>query len=993
MTSQHGSYRMAAALMACALLGAAPARPAKPLPALVNPFIGTGGHGHTFPGPSAPAGMVQLSPDTRAHPSDWDGCGGYHASDRRILGFSHTHLSGTGVADLCDILVAPYTGALQAQAGQEGQPGYGSAFDHASERAWAGYYAVTLKDHGIRSELTASPRVGFHRHTFPAGREARIAVDLVHRDEVLDARFQVVSNREIQGWRRSRSWARNQGVYFVARFSRPIRDWQVDAGGVLQPRLTKAEGRHLKAHLAFGTAGGPLEIQVGLSAVDLAGARRNLEAEGRRGFDEARRAAEAEWERELSRIRVSGGSRDQRVVFYTALYHALLAPNRYQDVDGRYRGMDGRIHHAAPDTHFTVFSLWDTFRTLHPLMTLLDRTRTEGYAQTMLRQFEQGGRLPVWELQGNETDCMIGYHAVPVLADAILRGFTGFDYARALEAMKASAEGDRFGLAAYRRHGYIPAEEEGEGVSKTLEYAFDDACIARVAGKLGRKDDQLRYDRRAQGWKHLFDPSTGFFRGRLEGHWWSPFDPSEVNANFTEGNAWQYAFFVPHDVSGLMAFHGGAEAFAAKLDALFAADSRITGTQQPDITGLVGQYAHGNEPSHHLAYLHAFVGQPWKTQARVRQLMDGMYRNAPDGLIGNEDCGQMSAWLVMSALGFYSVTPASGQYVIGTPWFPEATVRLQNGALLTVRAPGASSERPYIQALHRHGKAHPRAFLTWEELMAGGELRFTLGAQPTRWGSAEMDRPHTATPGPQVVPAPFVAEGASHFRGATAVRLGVALPGAVVRYTLDGSEPTETSPRAEGPIPIDRSRVVKARAWVEGCEPSPVLAATFTRVPEGRVLSIQGRYSRQYSAGDDSALIDGLRGGAHWRQGRWQGYQGQDGVFTVDLGKAQPLGKVALGCIQDTRSWILMPREVVFEGSADGQTYRELGRVRPMADPASQVVAREDLGVDAAGAAIRYLRVTARHAGPLPPGHPGAGNPSFFFVDEILAEVSGPAGP
>ncbi len=980
-------------LVACAFLGAAPARPTKPLPALVNPFIGTGGHGHTFPGPSAPAGMVQLSPDTRAHPSDWDGCGGYHASDRRILGFSHTHLSGTGVADLCDILLAPYTGALQAQAGQEGQPGYGSSFDRATEQGWAGYYAVMLKDHGIRSELTASPRVGFHRHTFPKGQEARIAVDLVHRDEVLDAGFQVVNDREVQGWRRSRSWARNQVVYFVARFSRPFRDWQVDAGGALQPRLTKAEGRHLKAHLAFGSAGGPLEIQVGISAVDLAGARRNLEAEGRRGFEEARRAAEADWERELSRIRVSGGSRDQRVVFYTALYHVLLAPNRYQDVDGRYRGMDGRIHHAAPDTHFTVFSLWDTFRTLHPLMTLLDRTRTEGYAQTMLRQYEQGGRLPVWELQGNETDCMIGYHAVPVLADAILRGFTGFDHAKALEAMKASAEGDRFGLAAYRRHGYIPADEEGEGVSKTLEYAFDDACIARVAGKLGRRAEQARYDRRAQGWKHLFDPSSGFLRGRLEGHWWSPFDPTEVNANYTEGNAWQYAFFVPHDVSGLMAFHGGSEAFAARLDALFTAESRITGTQQPDITGLVGQYAHGNEPSHHLAYLHAFAGQPWKTQARVRQLMDGMYRNAPDGLIGNEDCGQMSAWLVMSALGFYSVTPASGQYVIGTPWFPEATVRLQNGAVMTLRAPGASPERPYIQALHRRGQAHPRAFLTWEELMAGGELRFTLGTQPSDWGSAEVERPRTATPGPQVVPAPFVAEGASHFRGTTAVRLGVALPGARVHYTLDGSEPTEASPLAEGTISIDRSGVLKARAWVEGGEPSPVLEATFTRVPEGRSLVIQGRYSRQYSAGGDSALIDGLRGGAHWRQGRWQGYQGQDVVFTVDLGTAQPLGRVALGCIQDTRSWILMPREVIFEGAKEGRTFRELGRARPTAEPGSLEVLREDLGVEAGGALIRYLRVTVRHAGPLPSNHPGAGSPSFFFADEILAEVSGPIGP
>ncbi|MDP2876164.1 MAG: GH92 family glycosyl hydrolase, partial [Holophaga sp.] len=665
--------------------GALFATPPKGLVGRVNPFIGTGGHGHTFPGASAPFGGVQLSPDTRLDPGDWDGCGGYHYSDSRIHGFSHTHLSGTGVSDYCDVLFAPHTGDWRFTNGKNGKPGYGSAFDHASEKAWPGYYAVTLKDYGIRAELTATPRAGLHRYTFPKGKAARLVIDLEHRDEVLESSLRFVGDREIEGYRRSQSWAKDQQVYFVARFSKPFVEHGLVVQGTLLSRASDARDKRLKAAVSFGNQGGAVLVRVGISAVSVEGARKNLEAEiPDWNFDAVLQQTERAWEKELSKITVEGGTKDQQTIFYTALYHAMLSPNVFQDVDGMYRGRDQAIHGAEPGTHYTVFSLWDTFRALHPLLTIIDRKRSSQFARTFLRQFEEGGQLPVWELAGNETDCMIGYHAVPVLADIILKGIGGFDVLKVFEAMRASAEQDRLGLKPYKALGYVPANEEGESVSKTLEYAYDDWCIAMVAQKLGRTADYERYLKRAQGFKHLFDPSTGFFRGRMEGHWWTPFDPREVNANFTEANAWQYAFFAPQDLDALIGFHGGKAGFAKKLDELFSAQSQISGTAQADITGLIGQYAHGNEPSHHMAYLYSFAGQPWKTQAMVRRILEEFYRNDPDGLIGNEDCGQMSAWYVLSALGFYSVTPGSNTYVIGTPLFPKATLRLENGKTFTI---------------------------------------------------------------------------------------------------------------------------------------------------------------------------------------------------------------------------------------------------------------------------------------------------------------------
>jgi len=667
----------------------------------VDPFIGTGGHGHTFPGATLPFGMVQLSPDTRLE--GWDGCSGYHYSDDVIYGFSHTHLSGTGISDYGDILFMPLTGEPHLDNGHGGDPtsGYASRFEKGSERAGPGWYAVRLADYDIEVELTATERSGLHRYRFPEGAPAWVIVDLTHRDELLDFALRSVGEQEIEGFRRSTGWANDQPVHFAARFSRPF---------------LKAEIVGAKARLHFGEEGGELLLRVGISAIDIAGARRNLEAEqDERGFDDIRQAARAAWNAALGKIEIIGGSAEQREIFYSALYHAMIAPNLYSDVDGRYRGMDGKRHRVHMRRQYTVFSLWDTFRSAHPLYTLIETERTREFIQTFLTMYEQGGRLPVWELAANETDTMIGYHAIPVIADAWLKGIRGFDSRWVLGAMVHSATRDHFGLAAYRRQGFIGSEDDGESVSKTLEYSYDDWCIARMAESLNKRELAAEYDRRSQGWRHLLDPESGFMRARRNQRWVEPFDPRRVDNNYTEANAWQYSFFVPHDIEGLIAAHGGDRNFVERLDALFEAESATTGRTQADITGLIGQYAHGNEPSHHMAWLYHYTGRPDASARRVRQILDQLYTAEPDGLSGNEDCGQMSSWYVLAAIGLYPVTPCSDQYLLGVPLFEKVTLNLESGQAFTIGARGAGD---YIESATLNGAPLTRSFLRHSEIAA-----------------------------------------------------------------------------------------------------------------------------------------------------------------------------------------------------------------------------------------------------------------------------------
>ena len=592
----------------------------------VNPFVGTGGHGHTFPGAVYPFGMIQLSPDTRPLPGDWDGCSGYHYSDTLIYGFSHTHLSGTGCDDWCDILVTP-----------GGKP---SRFSHSREKAVPGYYEVYLEDTKVLARLTAGRRSALHAYSFQD--RALVTVDLSHRDPLEDFALKAEGNT-CYGYRISNSWARHQGVYFFMTFNVPIE---------------KADVEGEKALLSFG--GREVEIRVGISSVSCENARENLLRDWPASIEAQKKSTGKAWESYLKKVSCPYKDKEHKTRFYTALYHTAIHPTLYSDVNGEYRGMDGKVHRADGWERYTVFSLWDTFRGLHPLLTEIEPERTVDFIRSMLSVYDEAGKLPVWELSGWETNCMIGYNAAPVLADAILRGLPGFDYEHAFQAMLASAHNGEFGLSSFRENGLVLADDEHESVSKTLEYAFDDWCVSQVALKLGHPDEYQAFMTSSQYWKNVLDPQTLFMRARLNGRWFSPFDPREVNNNYTEANSWQYSFFVPHDVPGLIAAMGGPEAFEARLDALFEAPEQTTGRTQADITGLIGQYAHGNEPSHHIAYLYDFIGRPDKRRARVDQILETLYSSAPDGLCGNEDCGQMSAWYVLSSIGKYPVCPVAG---------------------------------------------------------------------------------------------------------------------------------------------------------------------------------------------------------------------------------------------------------------------------------------------------------------------------------------------
>ena len=742
------------------------------LTSFVDPFVGTGGHGHTFPGATLPFGMVQLSPDTRL--SGWDGCSGYHYSDHIIYGFSHTHLSGTGISDYGDILLMPTVGDIYFEA-NAGAPdkGYASEFSHKNEIARPGYYSVKLDDDKIFVELTATNRVGFHRYSFPKSDRANVILDLSHRDRVLESYLHIIDNTHVAGFRRSEAWAKDQIVYFVLEFSQPFIESSLSSAGQVS-KASEARGTDLKAAFRFSNHdGNPLLTKVALSAVSVEGAWKNLKAEvDHWDFDRVKAEANRVWNKELSKIIASGGSEKQLKNFYTALYHSLLAPNLFVDVDRRYRGRDFKIHEAKNFDNYTVFSLWDTFRAAHPLYSIIDQRRTRDFINTFLAQYEQGGRLPVWELAGNETDTMIGYHAVSVIADAAAKDIGGFDRKLALKAMKHSAEQKHYGLAAYVDHGFMDMEEERESVSKTLEYAYDDWCIAELALRAGQMDDYNRYIARAQYYKNVFDPATGFMRPRTNTQWLTPFDPREVDFNFTEANSWQYTFFAPHDISGLIELMGGKPAFVAKLDALFSAESKTTGREQADITGLIGQYAHGNEPSHHMAYLYNYANQPWKTQARVRQIMDNFYQPTPDGLIGNEDCGQMSAWFVLSAAGFYPVTPGAPIYAIGTPLLPQVSFNLENGKSFTIKAPGVSHKNIYIQSATLNGRPYLKSFISHKDLMAGGELIFAMGARPNRrWGSGDLNVPVSQITAKKIVPVPAIQARGKTFKDSLQISL------------------------------------------------------------------------------------------------------------------------------------------------------------------------------------------------------------------------------
>ncbi len=716
----------------------------------VDPFIGTSAHGHTFPGATVPFGMVQLSPDNGT--SGWDWCSGYNYSDSIIIGFSHTHLSGTGIGDLCDILFMPAVLSIDSNTNTSILNNLHSYFSHKNERAEAGYYSVLLDSYNIKAELTAAKRAGFQRYTFPKVKDAVIVLNLGHSlnwDSTTDAYLEIINDSTIAGYRMSTGWAKDQRVYFAAKFSVPFKSYLISLNNKFVNGTHEIKGRIVSGIFKFDTNNSNvIMVKTGISSASIKGALDDLNSEiPSWDFDSVRNSAAAAWQNELNKIQVTTPSNSLKKIFYTALYHSLIAPNIFSDADGYFKGPDSLVHKADGYNQYTVFSLWDTFRAEHPLFTIIEKDKVNDFVKSMLAYYKMTGLLPVWELEGNETNTMIGYHAVPVIADAILKGFNGFDINKAFEAMKASSMQDQFGLKYYKILGYVPADKENESVSKTLEYAYDDWCIAQIARYLNKNDDYRLFMERAGYYKNLFDTATRFMRGKnSNGKWVSDFNPRYSNHRsneYTEGNAWQWDWFVPQDINGLIGLMGGKEKFTVKLDSLFNQKPLIEGKNaSPDISGLIGQYAHGNEPSHHIAYIYNYAGKPWKTQEITRKIMEKLYSDSTDGLCGNDDCGQMSAWYVFSSIGFYPVNPAEGIYVIGSPLFNKVSIDVGNGKHFIVEAKNVSSINKYIQSATLNDKVLNRTFIYHKEIMDGSELIFNMGSNPNKnWGTKQADSP------------------------------------------------------------------------------------------------------------------------------------------------------------------------------------------------------------------------------------------------------------
>lgn len=721
----------------------------------VNPFIGTGGHGHTFPGAVVPHGMIQPSPDTRI--DGWDACSGYYYNDSTINGFSHTHVSGTGCCDYGDVLLMPTVGkqTYQTTDSQSQQLPYASAFSHENESAEPGYYSVLLDRYQVKAELSASKRGAIHRYTFPASKESGFIIDLdysLQRQTNSEMEIKVLSDTEICGHKKTTYWAFDQYINFYAKFSKPF------TYTLINDSVTMDNGKRLpicKALLQFETKKDEqVLVKVGVSAVDVKGAQNNVLSEiADWDFDKVRQHARNEWNRYLSKIDVTTTNQEDKTIFYSALYHTGISPNLFTDADGRYLGMDLKVHQGdVKQPIYTTFSLWDTFRALHPLMTIIDPDLNTQFIQSLLKKHQEGGIFPMWDLASNYTGTMIGYHAVPVIVDAYTKGYRDFDIQEAYKACLRTAEYDTTGIkcpalvlphlmpkAKYYKNsiGYIPCDRENESVAKALEYAYNDWCISVFAESMTDFDNKDKYARFAKAYEFYFDKETRFMRGlNSKGEWRTPFNPrasTHRNDDYCEGTAWQWTWFVPHDVEGLVNLMGGENAFASKLDSLFTADSSLEGeTTSSDISGLIGQYAHGNEPSHHVTHLYNYVNRPWRTQELVDSVFQSQYANRPDGLAGNEDCGQMSAWYILNSMGFYQVCPGKPVYSIGRPVFDQAVVNLTNGKKFTVMVKNNSKKNKYIESMLLNGQTLHTPFFSHQDIVDGGTLEITMSDKPNK---------------------------------------------------------------------------------------------------------------------------------------------------------------------------------------------------------------------------------------------------------------------
>jgi predicted alpha-1,2-mannosidase len=933
----------------------------------VNPFIGTGGHGHTYPGATVPFGFVQLSPDTRLE--GWDGCGGYHYSDSIIYGFSHTHLSGTGVSDLGDLLIMPFNGENFWDYGTSPANGYGSYFSHENETAYAGYYNVKLDKSNINVELTADIHSGFHRYTFTKHQPKKIIIDLEHRDHLLDSDLFFLNDSTLVGKRISSAWAQEQHVYFVIKLSeKPTKKF------THKNKLNKTT----KLILEFDSPSKELLIKTGISAVDILGAQANLNAEiPHWDFDVSLKKATDLWQKELSKIELTTNDLNQKTIFYTALYHTYIVPNMFSDVDGRFRGTDLKVH-KSNQTQYTVFSLWDTFRATHPLYTITQQDRTLDFINTFLNHYKYGGKLPVWELDGNYTMCMIGYHSVSVISDAYAKGITDFDTDLALEAMIHSATLKHLGLYYYIKNGYISSEFESESVSKTLEYAYDDWCIAEFAKNTGKDSIANVYYKRALSYKNIFNPENKFMHPKFNGEFKPDFNPKEVTFDYTEANAWQYSLFVPQDIQGLRMMLGGKDSLAHWLDRLFTETSQTVGRHQVDITGLIGQYAHGNEPSHHMAYLYNFTNHSFKTQYYTRKILTELYSNQPDGLSGNEDCGQMSAWYVLSSLGIYAVSPGSDVYQLTTPLFNEAKIHLENGNTFKIVAQPQSPEHIYIKSITLNGKIINKNYITHQDIIKGGTLTFELSDSPqkkaVRCASQHINLPFLAVP--------YFKNASPTFSKKLNVSIHNPNKSGQIKYQLS-SAPKKVKTYKK---PIKFKKTDSLTAWVEkDTLRSYKVTSSHIKVNHKWVIVLNSTPHSQYTADNPKALIDKQYGSNDFRNGYWQGFYAKDMDVEINLKKKKEINAVKVHVLQDANSWIWYPTEIEFYYWNKGQWIK-------------YDVVKNNVSEKEYGGLTQYItsnkkiksnkiKIVAKNIGNCPDWHPGAGNPAFIFADEIEIET------
>ncbi len=947
--------------------------------AYVNPFIGTGGHGHTYPGPALPFGMIQPGPDTRL--DGWDGCSGYHYTDSLVYGFSQTHLSGTGIEDYCDFLFMPTVGKPQFLNKQ-----YASPFQKKNERASPGYYSTILDKYKIRTEITATRRAGLYKFTYPSSKEANIIIDLNHRDKVLASSIEVVGNREIRGYRKSSAWAKGQELYFCVRFNKPFKSYGIENGTTINQSVKKIKSSGgIKLYVQFETSNQEAILaQVSISPVDTDGAVKNLDSE-KYGFDFVKTLAQAKlaWNNQLGKIDVEETSKQKLTTFYTALYHAFLNPNLYMDVDNRYRGLDNKIHTAKGFEYYSVFSLWDTYRTENPLLTLLDRKRTLDFVQTFLAMHQQGGLLPIWPLANEETYCMIGNHSIPVITDAYAKGIRGFDAKLALEAMKHAVNRKQFGIDIYSSQGAVMADLEHESASKTVEYAYDDWCIAQFAKMLGEESDYQKYITRAQNWKNVYDPSTGHIRARNNGGWWKPFNPTEVNNNYTEGNSWHYSFSTQQDVNGHMDLMGGEKIYQQKLDELFTTKQGLTGRDQSDITGLIGQYAHGNEPSHHMTYLFNFTSHPEKTQYYVSKIMNEQYHDQPDGLSGNEDCGQMSAWLVMSSMGIYPVSPGNNTYTIGSPWFKKMTISLENGKKIVINAPAKNETNYYIKGITLNQKPHRKLFFDFADFANGANLTFALSATPDLKFLNGLKKPVMRITENLIVPNPIIEGPQETFKNMAEITLSSALSGTDIFYTLDGSSPNAKALKYTKPFVISDGVTVKSIAYKNGYKTSYISSATYQKINNNYTIKTNSEINKSFTAGGNEGLIDGVRGTINWRVGnRWQGFWGKDFEAVLDLGQSQLVNSVSIGALQDTQAWIVFPPETEFYVAGSDMNFKLIATVKSPTEAKDYTIQIRELKASF-GKECRYIKIKAKNYGILPSWHEGVGGKAHTFFDEI----------